>query len=94
MRLPGLLDSHIVAVGPGFTTAPVSLSGLPNNSMEPPPLRFAKHPEGRGSSTDPGQPACRFLCDTGLGWPGGSPQGAPQISRPFGSLLVLPVREG
>jgi len=32
----------------------------PNNSMEPPPLRFAKHPEGRGSSTDPGQSSAEF----------------------------------
>jgi len=32
---------------------PHSLMAPPNNSMEPPPLRFAKHPEGRGSSTDP-----------------------------------------
>src|SRR3990172_8179847 len=28
--------------------------------MEPPPLRFAKHPEGGGSSTDPGQPGLEF----------------------------------
>jgi len=32
----------------------------PNNSMAPLPLRFAKHPEGRGSSTDPGQPGVEF----------------------------------
>jgi hypothetical protein len=49
--------------------------GPPNNSMELPPLRFAKHPEGRGSSTDPGQPSVWLWRDTTFGWPGGSSRG-------------------
>jgi hypothetical protein len=42
---------------PGLTRPPPLFTERPNNSTEPPPLRFAKHPRwGRGSSTDPGQP--------------------------------------
>ena len=48
---------------------------MPNNSLEPSALRFAKHPEGRGSSTDPGQPSVWLWRDTVLGWPGGSSRG-------------------
>ncbi len=57
---------------------PAANTGAPNNSIEPPPLRFAKHPEGRGSSTDPGQPSGLQLCDTSLGLAG------RLISRPLG----------
>ncbi len=51
------------------------LGAAPNNSMEPPPLRFAKHPEGRGSSTDPGQPGVWLWRDTSLGLAGRLPTG-------------------
>ena len=54
-----------------------------NNSMEPPPLRFAKHPRwGRGSSTDPGQPGVWLRRDTSLG-----PAGR-LISRPLGGAAA------
>ena len=47
--------TKLLPINPDCTLFP------PNNSMEPPPLRFAKHPEeGRGSSTDPGQPEVTF----------------------------------
>ena len=46
-------------VGPMSKSWHDRLGLRPNNSMEPPPLRFAKHPEGRGSSTDPVSPVSR-----------------------------------
>jgi len=47
----------------------------PNNSLEPPPLRFAKHPEGRGSSTGPAGPAFGFGAILAMAGRAAPPQG-------------------
>jgi len=56
--------------------------------MEPPPLRFAKHPERAGDLRPiPASLVFGFGAILVFGWPGGSPQGAPQISRPLGARM-------
>src|SRR3990172_86534 len=48
----------------------------PNNSMEPPPLRFAKHPERAGDLRPiPASRVFGFGAILALSWPGGSPTG-------------------
>ena len=47
--------------------------------MEPPPLRSGD------LRPIPASQALGFCAILAVGWPGGSPQGAPQISRPLGS---------
>jgi len=68
--------------------------GMPNNSMEPPPLCFAKYPERAGDLRPiPASRVFGFGAILAFGWPRGSPQGAPQISRPFGIPVICRPKE-
>jgi hypothetical protein len=59
-----------------------------DNSTEPPPLRFAKHPErAGGSSTDQDSLASNWR-DPGLGWRGGSSRGRWAAYRAKSGVMI------
>src|SRR3990172_536722 len=83
--------SQYLEVEQGLPCIPGRNSWPPNNSMEPPPLRFAKHPERAGDLRP--IPASRvfgfgaILVSAGLA---AHTPGAPQLSRPLGGRPKVP----
>ena len=89
-RPPQFLPNCATSLAP--VTQPTPFASIctpqppPNNSMEPPPLRFAVHPERAGDLRPiPASQRWPFHAILALAGRAAHPQGAPRISRPLGA---------